>query len=156
MIMLLTKMRPEQLQDAVRRNVPVLMAAGVVEYHGPHLPIGTDYLITEGICIEVEKRCECVLAPSLPFGPTLSWAGAPEDGEADFAPEPFFLYAKEVLRCILKMGFQRIYILQHHQGSEGLQSLCLRKAAAELVREKTATWGAGWGRKPESELPKPG
>ena len=37
------EMRPEQLQDAVRRNVPVLMPAGVVEYHGPHLPIGTDF-----------------------------------------------------------------------------------------------------------------
>lgn len=41
--MYLIKMRPGQLRDAVQRNVPVLMAAGVVEYHGPHLPVGTDF-----------------------------------------------------------------------------------------------------------------
>ena len=32
--MYLVKMRPEQIQDAVRRHVPVLMSAGSVEYHG--------------------------------------------------------------------------------------------------------------------------
>jgi creatinine amidohydrolase/Fe(II)-dependent formamide hydrolase-like protein len=36
--MILVKMRPEELKDAVKRNIPVIMAAGVVEYHGPHLP----------------------------------------------------------------------------------------------------------------------
>lgn len=45
--MILTKMRPEELKDAVKRNIPIIMAAGVVEYHGPHLPIGTDFLISQ-------------------------------------------------------------------------------------------------------------
>jgi hypothetical protein len=43
--MILVKMRPEELKDAVKQNIPIIMAAGVVEYHGPHLPIGTDFLI---------------------------------------------------------------------------------------------------------------
>ena len=34
----LVHLRPEQIQDAVQRNVPVLLVAGSVEYHGPHLP----------------------------------------------------------------------------------------------------------------------
>ena len=151
----LIRMRPEQIQDCVKRNVPVLMAAGVVEFHGPHLPVGTDYLIAAAICEAVVQCCECVLAPPLPFGPTMSWAGGPEDGEIDFEPEPFFQYARSVLHHLLQIGFRRIYILQHHQGSEGLQSLCLQRAARELMWEIGRSWGAGWGRGPWQELPNP-
>lgn len=28
------------------RNVPIVMSAGAVEYHGPHLPIGSDWLLS--------------------------------------------------------------------------------------------------------------
>ncbi len=51
--MILVKMRPEELKDAVKRNIPIIMAAGVVEYHGPHLPIGTDFLIANAVCERV-------------------------------------------------------------------------------------------------------
>ena len=153
--MYLVKMRPEQLQYAVNRDVPVLMAAGVVEYHGPHLPIGTDFLIANTVCEEVEKRCECILAPPLPFGPTMSWAAGSKDGEVDFEPEPFFQYVKEILKNIMNLGFRRIYVCQHHQGLEGLQSLCLRRAAAELIRDVGRSWGDGWGRGRHAELPNP-
>ena len=88
--MYLTHMRPEQIQDAVQRNVPVLMAAGCIEYHGPHLPIGTDFLIANSVCVETEKRVECVMAPPLSLAPTLAWAAGPEEGEIDFDPEVFF------------------------------------------------------------------
>ncbi|HGJ64361.1 TPA: creatininase family protein [bacterium] len=153
--MILVKMRPEQLQDAVKRNVPIIMPAGVVEYHGPHLPIGTDFLIANAVCDGVEKACECVLAPPLPFGPTMSWAAGPEEGEIDFAPEPFFQYVKEILKHIMAMGFKRIYVCQHHQGLEGMQSLCLRRAASELIGEVGRSWGNGWGRGDHNKLPNP-
>jgi creatinine amidohydrolase/Fe(II)-dependent formamide hydrolase-like protein len=94
-----------------------------------------------------------VFAPPLTYGPTLSWAGSGGEGEMDFAPEPFYAYAREALRCLYHIGFRRIYVLQFHQGSNGLQSLCLRRAAADLVREITSAWGGGWGRKPPDELP---
>ena len=88
---LLTHMRPEQVQDAVRRDVPVLMAAGCVEYHGPHLPIGTDTLIASAVCERAERRAECVLMPPLAMAPTMAWARGPEEGEIDFDPEVFFV-----------------------------------------------------------------
>ena len=153
--MYLIHMRPEQVQDAVARNVPILMPAGCVEYHGPHLPIGTDFLIANSICVAAEKRVECVMAPPLQFAPTLDWAAGPEEGEADFEPEAFFQYARESLRRIAAMGFRRIYILQHHQGPDGLEVLCLKRAAGEVIRETVKEWGAGWGRGPSDELPNP-
>ena len=91
--MKLIEMRPDQIRDAVRRNLPVLMAAGSVEYHGPHLPVGTDLLIPLSVCETIERQCEVVIAPELPFSPTMEWAAAPEDGEIDFDPEPLLPYA---------------------------------------------------------------
>lgn len=72
----------------------------------------------------------------------MSWAAGPEDGEVDFDPEAFFVYAREMLRRIAALDFRRIYILQHHQGPDGLQVLCLKRAAMEVVRETTSGWGA--------------
>ena len=153
--MYLIHMRPEQLQAAVSGGVPLVMAAGVVEYHGPHLPIGTDLLIASRVAEEAERLCDCVLAPPLPYGPTMSWAGGPEEGEMDFDPSVLKAYAKETLRHFMRMGFQRIYIIQHHQGPEGAQALSLKLAAAELVREETHGWGEKWGRREYSSLPHP-
>lgn len=36
-------MRPEELRDAVSRNLPLLWPVGAMEYHGEHMPLGTGY-----------------------------------------------------------------------------------------------------------------
>lgn len=151
--MKLIEMRPEQVRDAVRRNVPLLIASGVVEYHGPHLPVGTDFLIVSAVVEEIERRTEVVVAPPFPLGPTGSWAGGAEDGEIDFPPQPFFDYVKAYLGALLGMGFKRIFILQHHQGLEGAQALCIRRAVSELALEEGRSHGVRWGRLPKKERP---
>jgi len=154
--MKLIMMRPGQIRESAERGVPLIFASGVIEYHGPHLPVGVDYLVAASILEEVERRTECVLAPGLPFGPTGSWAGGTEDGEVDLPGEAFFAHVKPVLRAYLGMGFQRILICQLHQGTEGTQSLCLRRAAAELALEEGREKGGGvrWGRLPDDQCPK--
>lgn len=51
------------------------------------------------------------------------------------------------------LRFRRIYILQHHQGPDGLESLCLKRAAGEVVRETVHKWGTGWGRTEDHPTP---
>lgn len=147
------EMRPNQIRDAVKRNVPVIIAAGAVEYHGPHMPIGADFLIAETVVHHVEQKCECIIMPPLPFSSTMFWAAGPEDGEFDFDPEALRLYVLSILRGLLKIGFRKIYILQHHQGDNGLPALTLKRAAVEVIREFTQDWGYSWGRKMPEELP---
>ncbi len=154
--MYLITMRPEQIRDAVRRNVPVLFSVGSVEYHGPHLPVGTDFLISESIIPEIEKRCECVIAPSIPFSPTMHWASGPEEGDVDFDPDALYYYAKAELKGLMDMGFRRIYVHQFHQGCEGLPYLTLKRAAAACIWEVGKSWKLGWGQEPPQELPNPG
>lgn len=156
--MKLVELRPGQIRHAVAENLPLLMACGVVEYHGPHLPVGTDWLMASEVVDAVEQKLPegCVLAPGFPLGPTGSWAAGPADGELDLDAEPFFHYVKAALAGYLAMGFRRIWICQHHQGDEGVQALCLRRAATELALEagRREGGGAGWGRVPRGQAPK--
>jgi creatinine amidohydrolase/Fe(II)-dependent formamide hydrolase-like protein len=85
----------------------------------------------------------------------MSWAAGAQEGEVDFEPEALFVYAREVFRRLAMLGFRRIYVLQHHQGPEGLPALCLKRAAAEVVRETVHRWDVGWGRRSPAEWPIP-
>ena len=156
--MQLIHMRPSEIQAATEADLPLILGCGVVEHHGPHLPVGTDYLIASSVVTEVERRApeHCVLAPGFPFGPTGSWAGGPTDGELDLDSEPFFRYVKPILAGYLEMGFRQVLICQHHQGPDGPQQLCLRRAAAELAMRhgQREGGGAGWGRLPREQSPK--
>ena len=156
--MYLTKMRPGQLKDFITRNIPVILSAGSIEYHGPHLPIGTDFLIADSIVEMIEKRIPngCIIAPPLPFSSTMNWAGTIEEGDVDFSPDALYIYAHEILTQLTAIGFKRIYILQHHQGPEGLPCLSLRRAAADVIRNITKQWGSSWGRVMPDKNPNPG
>ena len=146
-------MRPSQIKDAVERNVPVLIAAGAVEYHGPHLPLGTDFLIAEAVIKGAEERCECVIFPPLPFSPTMFWAGGSEDGEIDFDADALSIYTKEMLKGIVKIGFKRIYILQHHAGGDASPALAVKRAARSIIDDICRSMGSGWGRLEYKDMP---
>ena len=156
--MKLIELRPPQIRKATSENLPLILACGVVEYHGPHLPVGTDWLMASELLEEVERRIpqQCVLAPGFPLGPTGSWAGAPEDGELDFPTEPFYQYVRAAIAGFLAMGFRRVLVCQLHQGVDGPQVLCLKRAAAELAFEagKNEGGGPGWGAVPIDRCPK--
>ncbi len=93
--MYLKEMTPSQLHQAVEQNWPLLIPAGCIEYHGPHLPLGTDTLIAEEICKRLAKRINVVIAPSFEYGstgyalsgPALEVGRAPHsDSETDDQP----------------------------------------------------------------------
>lgn len=139
-------MRPEQIRGAVKRQVPVVICSGSVEYHGPQEPIGTDYLIPTAVIERVEKACECIVMPGLPFSPTTFWAAGPQDGEFNFDGTALENYAFEILKGLLKVGFRRIYVVQHHQGPGGLAYTSLAKAVARAVWEVCSNYYHGHGR----------
>ena len=48
----------EEVEDAVKKNAIVLFPVGVVEAHGPHLPLGTDIFIALNKALEVKRYFE--------------------------------------------------------------------------------------------------
>ena len=65
----------EEVENAVKENAVVLFPVGVVEAHGPHLPLGADIFASLNQAIEI-KRCfddagrSCLIAPPFYFGGT--------------------------------------------------------------------------------------
>jgi len=142
---LLKHLRPQQIRDAIAARLPLLLPAGCVECHGSQGPVGTDTIAAEELCLAVARQTPAVVAPTIDYGPT-GWAvSGPEWGTVDVAGEQFSAYVKEVLRSLLLMGWPRIIVMIHHQGTDGPEGLAFRKAAVELAFELArAERGNGW------------
>ena len=61
-------MLPSLVRDAAGRRVP--LPIGCVERHGHHLPVGWDTTIVEKLLRRLEKRIECIMAPTVKYGQT--------------------------------------------------------------------------------------
>ena len=134
--MYLKHIRPYQLQEAVAANQPLLIPAGCIETHGPHMAIGHDTIIVEEICARVAERVDVVIAPSFDYGPTGYALGGPQEGTIDPDYDSFHGHAKAVLRNLLEMGFKRVIVVIMHQGMSGPLALAFSKAASELGFER--------------------
>ncbi len=141
---------PHDLQRSLDEGWPLLIPAGCVEYHGPHLPLGVDTLIVENLLREVAARVDCVTAPALAYGPTGYAVTGPDQGTLDVSTERFGRHAKDVLAAFWEVGFRWIIVCVHHQQMEGPEALSIRQAAAEVTFERTRAQrgDAWWGKAP--------
>jgi creatinine amidohydrolase/Fe(II)-dependent formamide hydrolase-like protein len=143
--MRLHEMLPYQLTKALEDGWPLLVPTGCIEYHGPHLALGTDTLLVEELLTRVSKRMSCVVAPPFWYGPTGYAVTGPERGTVDVSTERFGRHVKDVLGSLWDAGFRWIIAGVHHQQMDGPQALAIRQAAAELTFERMhAERGDGW------------
>jgi len=149
----LVAMRPEEIRRAALEQWPVLLPVGSVEYHGEHMPVGTDAIIAEGICRCIAQRADVVLAPTLPLTPTMNWAGGVRDGDIDFPAEAFEAYARAFIVKLVDMGFTDLFAMVGHAGEGGLPATVLKKIGCELTAKLTGPLGSGWSRVPPADWP---
>jgi creatinine amidohydrolase len=137
----LTSARLEELR--ARRPV-ALWPVGAVEPHGPHAPLGTDTLISVGMCERAAARLDdppAVVLPPLPFGVTRY--GAAFAGAVGIGEETLRALVLDVAASVAGQGFRRLVIVNNHFEPE--QVATLRAAADEagalyldLVRRRNA------------------
>jgi creatinine amidohydrolase len=131
--------------EALRERRPIaLWPVGAVEPHGPHAPLGTDTLISVGMCERAAARLDdppAVVLPALAFGVTrygVAFAGAIGISEATLRA-----VVLDVATALDRQGFRRLVIVNNHFEPE--QVATLRAAAADagalyldLVRSRNA------------------
>ena len=145
-------MQPSQIRDAVKRNIPVVLPLGVIEYHAEHLPIGTDYFIAEKVLNMVEEQYpdDMVLLPPFYYGTATCAVADPENnGTINVSPEKIIPVAEDIFKGLLEVGFRNIHCFIAHQ-TEGFYQgmptdLAFRTAARHVIFE----WlekesGEGW------------
>jgi creatinine amidohydrolase len=127
--------------DALRDPI-ALWPVGAIEPHGPHAPLGTDTLISFGMCERAAARLEdAVVLPALPFGVTRY--GAAFAGAIGISEATLRAVVLDVAAALDEQGFRRLVIVNNHFEPE--QVATLRAAAEEagalyldLVRRRNA------------------
>jgi creatinine amidohydrolase len=133
----LTSPQLEKLRDPV-----ALWPVGAIEPHGPHAPLGTDTLISVGMCERAAARLDdAVVLPPLPFGVTRYGAGFA--GAIGISEQTLRAVVLDVAKAVADNGFRRLVIVNNHFEPE--QVTTLRAAADEagalyldLVRRRNA------------------
>jgi creatinine amidohydrolase len=132
---------------AGQRKPVLLLPVGAVEPHGPHAPLGTDEIISAGMCARAAARLaddpdvRVLVLPTLNYGVTRFSAAFP--GAVTVAEDTLRALVVDVCGSLTRQGFSRIIVVNNH--FEPAHVATLRKATAEagvayldLVRRRHA------------------
>ncbi|MBW3634329.1 MAG: creatininase family protein [Chloroflexi bacterium] len=112
-------------------NALVVLPVGATEQHGPHLPLGTDYLIVEHITREAAREArqwvDVLVAPTLHVGS--SHHHLPFGGTISLATERYYGALCDMVESLVESGFRRIFILNGHGGNHEIIQLVARDLA---------------------------
>src|SRR5215831_20294715 len=85
-----------------RQNPLVILPAGSVEQHGPHLPTGTDTFAATVISHGVAERMDGLVLPATPFG--ITPMHMPYEGTITLAPDTFIRLTIEICASTARHG----------------------------------------------------
>ena len=122
-----------EIATQLKANPLVILPAGSVEQHGPHLPTGTDIFAANVISHAVAERMDGLVLPSTPFGVTPMHM--PFEGTISFTPDTYMRVVTETCVSTAKHGAKYLLILNWHEGN--IPSLAI--AAEALHREHGMT-----------------
>jgi len=142
--MYLNQINPEELQGAVTSKLPIIIPIGAVEFHGNHLPLGTDSMIVEEIIRRTEREEECVIAPMIFYGITGYQASGSKKGTMNISMDVYKNMFFQILCDFAGMGFEKIAIASQHQGSHGASATAVRFAYQEMISSIYKGKGMGW------------
>ena len=118
-----------QMQD----NPLVILPAGSVEQHGPHLPTGTDIYAANVISHAVAERMNGLVLPGGPLGVTPMHM--PFEGTITLTPDTYMRVVTETCVSTARHGAKYLLILNWHEGNSASLSI----AAEALHREHGMT-----------------
>lgn len=120
-----------EFRDTVpSKTSTVLLPTGTLEPHGV-INNGADNTAPFAMAKTIARRCNAMVAPTLPYGITGSleaYPGAFQITEAAYRP-----FVKQILEGLVKNGFRSIIIVNGHGGG---QTAVLQSVAAEVAIEK--------------------
>ena len=104
-----------EIAAQLERNPLVILPAGSVEQHGPHLPTGTDIFASIAIGEEVAKRMDGLVLPACPFGVTPMHM--PFEGTITLTPDTYIRLVTEACVSTAQHGAKHLLILNWHEGN---------------------------------------
>jgi creatinine amidohydrolase len=125
------------------RTIAILPTAAV-EQHGPHLPVGTDLIINQGLCDLLRARCpddlDVLLLPVMAVGKSNEhlWA----KGTLTLSATSALSAWTDIGLSVARAGVKKIVILNSHGGNADLISILARELR---VQAGMLAVRMGWG-----------
>lgn len=162
MAFFLDKMSVRDLEQAMEKTKTVIVPVGVVEQHGYHLPLSTDYHNATEVPIRAGERLNAIVAPTVPY----CYSGGELLGTVNVSPQVFSLYIMDICAEFVRMGFENIVIFLGHAGTDNKAALRsslqmilkrnpeMRKISFSLVEawNLSPTWLSYFAMEPEHDF----
>ena len=99
----------------LKENPLVILPAGSVEQHGPHLPAGTDTFAARAVAHGVAERMNGLVLPGGPLGVTPLHMGY--EATITLTPDTYVRVVTETCASTARHGAKRLLILNWHEGN---------------------------------------
>lgn len=126
-----------QIEAAAREGMIILFPIGVIEEHGPHLPLAVDvygaYLQSRAVKSELEKRgIRSLIAPPFYWG--INTATGAFSGSFTCREETVVAVLTDTMGNLKKWGFEQVFFLNHHMDGGHVHALdkAIRKGRQEI------------------------
>ena len=135
--LLLAEMTTESVAELIAAGVAVaLVPLGSTEPHGPHLPLGTDALLSDEVCRRAAKALRvkgrpAVVAPSVAYGVTRYAQGF--HGVLSVSEPTLVSLLSEIGGALLDDGFGRVAFVNNHLEPAHVSAI---DRAATLIAEQ--------------------
>jgi creatinine amidohydrolase len=116
---------------ALSPKPPLLVPVGIVEEHGPHLPLDTDTIQAVATCEAAAERIGAMVAPAIAYGNCSSTRNFP--GSFSLSFDTVRAIAKDVLLDCVRHGIGTVAFVSGHAGGAHMRALKL--AAEEVVAD---------------------
>ncbi|HEY7551788.1 MAG TPA: creatininase family protein [Hyphomicrobiaceae bacterium] len=133
----------EDLRAKAAADAIVVLPVASMEQHGPHLPVGVDTILCEGVCRAGAERVAADV--SVVVAPTL-WCGMAEHhmafgGTFTFDIPTYRAVLLALLKSLERHGFKRVFIVNGHGGNRAALNAFLPDFARETgVQVRAATY----------------
>jgi creatinine amidohydrolase len=107
------------VQSYLENNDMVIIPLGSIEQHGPHLPLGNDFLGALEFSKKISAQTQVVVAPILMVGYSEYHNGFP--GTISISPETAEKVIFESVESLIKHGFKRFLFFNAHGGNGIIQ-----------------------------------
>ena len=123
-----------ELKALIDERPLIILPIGTTEEHGRHLPVGTDAMIAgsygEKLASAVYGKLPVLLMETIQYGFSMAvvrqWPGCP-----NVRTRVFMDYIYEICSSMIKMGFDKIVILDCHGNHDGPLRVVMREIADE-------------------------
>jgi creatinine amidohydrolase len=127
-----------EMREAIAQQPAVLLPFGAVEDHGPHLPLNTDNIIVEAICLEAARRApgEALVMPLVAYGLDEHHMDFP--GTVSVSINTLISHLSDIAISVARHGFTHILIVNGHGSNAPVADLVAR----QVVLKTGAVCGA--------------